>query len=162
MQQRALAGQEQQSKVAEASADERDAVRALVTTARLELADRATPQLLERLAQTLRAAAVDPELGRVLAAGRLTEELRAVGFGPLEAVSPRRRSDDGSAQKASRERVKQLRAEARRLAGEAQAAARAAADADREAIRRRAEAEERRRDAEQAAAALAEAEAMLT
>jgi hypothetical protein len=158
VQQRALAGKEPQAAVNEATGRERDAVRALVTAARKELGSRASPQLLDRLTQTLRAAAVEPELARTLAAGRLTEELQAVGFGTLEAVAPRRR-DDSAARKAARERVKQPRAEARRLAAEAHAAERAADDAVREAERLRSEADERRRAAEQAATALADAEA---
>jgi hypothetical protein len=160
VQQRALAGREPQAAVSEATADEREAVRALVAAARTDLESRATPQLLDRLTQTLRAAAVEPDLARGLAAGRLTEERQAVGFGTLEAITPRRR-DDGAARKAARERVNQLRAEARRLAAEAQAAKRAADDAEREAARLRREADDRRREAEQAATALADAEAAL-
>ena len=52
--------------------------------------------MLDRLGQTLRAAAIDETGPRACSKrGRLTEELKAVGFGPLEAVAaaraPRRR-----------------------------------------------------------------------
>lgn len=160
VQQRALAGKESQATVADAAAAERDAVRALVGVARRELERRATPQLLDRLTQTLRAAAVEPELARLLVAGRLTEEAQAVGFGSLEAVAPRRR-DDFEERKAARERVKQLRSEARRLAAEAQEARRAADHAAHEAERLRREADERTEAADRAATALADAEAAL-
>ncbi len=159
VQQRALAGTETQEEVAKAAARERDAVRALVVAARSELGRRATPQLLDRLAQTLRAAAVDPANASTLEAGRLTEDLRAVGFGPLEAVAPRRRRAPAADRRAQRERVKTLRDEAHRLAAEARAAEQHAESAEREAARLRATAAERRAEAERAATALANAEA---
>lgn len=144
VQQRALSGDEQAAHVSEATAHERDAVRTLVAAARDQLGARANPSVLDRLTQTLRAAANDPELAPLLRAGRLTEELQAVGFGPLEAVTPIRRRDE-EAERAARERIAALRAEARRLAAEA-----------REAERR---ADELRDAADRAAEALAEAEA---
>ncbi|HTR33342.1 MAG TPA: hypothetical protein VMH47_05660 [Gaiellaceae bacterium] len=145
VQQRALAGQEPASEVDEAAGAERDAVRALLAVARTELERRATAPFLDRLAQTLRAAAVQPESAIMLLRGRLTEELEAVGFGPLEAVAqaPSGPTED-ELREAARERVSALRAEARRLDAEARAAER--------------DAEERRREAEAAAAELAEAE----
>lgn len=158
VQQRALAGKASQSEVADATADERTAVRALVAAARKELGSRATSPVLDRLTQTLRAAAVDPALATTLVAGRLTEELQPVGFGPLEAVAPARRSKADSAAKAARERVKELRAESRRLATEAREAAQAAASAEREATRLRTEADERQAAADRAAKRLADAE----
>jgi hypothetical protein len=157
VQQRALAGREQQAEVASAAERERDAVRALVAAARGELGDRATSQVLDRLSQTLRGAAVDPAVAASLAAGRLVEELHPVGFGPLEAVAPRRRRESPQAQAAERERLKQLRAEARRLAAEAVRAAQAADEAEREAARLRREADMLEREAERAASALADA-----
>ena len=158
VQQRALAGREPHAEVTGASARERDAVRALVAAARTELGDRATPQLLDRLSQTLRAAAVDPDAASVLAAGRLAEELHAVGFGPLEPVAPRQRPPSAQTRAAERERVKELRTQARRLAEEARRAALAADEAEHEAQRLRQEAGELARRAERAATALAEAE----
>jgi hypothetical protein len=159
VQQRALAGREAQSEVNAAAGRERDAVRALVAVARSELGGRATPQLLDRLSQTLRAAAVDRDLGPVLAAGRLVEELHPVGFGPLEAVAPRPRAPSSEARAAERERLKGLRAEARHRAAEARRAALAADEAELDAGRLRRKADELAREAERAATALADAEA---
>jgi hypothetical protein len=159
VQQRTLAGRETQSEVTAAAGRERDAVRALVAAARSELGGRATQQLLDRLSQTLRAAAVDPDSGPVLTAGRLAEELQPVGFGPLEAVAPRRRRLGSEARAAERERLKALRAEARRLAAEARRAALAADEAEQEAGRLRRTADELAREAERAATVLAEAQA---
>lgn len=157
VQQRALAGREPQAEVTAASGREREAVRALLAAAREELGGRATPQLLDRLSQTLRAAAVDPAAAAVLAAGRLAEELQTVGFGPLEAVAPRRRSRDTLDRAAERERLKELRAETRRLAADAHRAARVANEAEQEAARLRREADRLAEAAERAAKALADA-----
>jgi hypothetical protein len=156
-QQRALAGKAPADEVADASADERDAVRALVAAAREALGARATPQLLDRLSQTLRAAAVDPAAGPLLERGRLTEEVKSAGFAPLEAVRPARRRTDDLA-RAARARVKELRAEAKRLAKEASEADRAAREAERAAALLRREADDRRGESERAATELAEAE----
>jgi hypothetical protein len=159
-QQQSLAGRAPAQEVSEAAEAERVAIRALVAAARDALGGRATPQLLDRLSQTLRAAAVDPGARDLLERGRLTEELRAVGFGPLEAVKPvRRRTDDLA--RAARERVKELRAEAKRLARDASDAERAAHEAEHAAALLRREADERRADAERAATELAEAEESL-
>jgi len=156
-QQRALAGKAATEDVAAASAAERDAVRALLASGRSLLGTRAHAGLLDRLAQTLRAAAVDDQGRGLLQRGRVTEELQAVGFGPLEAVKPApRRRDDVT--RAARERVTALRADARRLAQEARAAERAADKAEAAAGILRAEAVQRRDEADRAAAALAGAE----
>ncbi len=157
VQQQALGGKARADDVAEASAAERDAVRALLAAARKRLGGRATPTLLDRLGQTLRAAAVDDHARLLLERGRLTDELKAVGFGPLEAVKPaRRRSDEVG--RAARERVTALRAEARRLAAEARDAEVAAEQAERARTILVEEAEAKRAEAERAAAELAEAE----
>jgi hypothetical protein len=158
--QRALAGNAGADEVLEASASERDAVRALLAAARTQLGARATPTLLDRLGQTLRAAAVDEVARSLLERGRLTDELKAVGFGPLEAVKPtRRRSDEVG--RAARERVTVLRAEARRLAEEAQDADMAADQAMRASTLLQEEAAQKRAAAERAAAELDEAEESL-
>jgi hypothetical protein len=157
VQQDALRGKSAADDVAEASGAERDAVRALLAVARQRLGERATATLLDRLGQTLRAAAVDDEARKLLERGRLTDELNAVGFGPLEAVRPtRRRSDEVG--RAARERVTALRAEARRLAGEAEDAELAAEQAERAHAILIEEAEQKQAQAQQAAAELAEAE----
>lgn len=159
-QQRSLAGQASADEVGEASTAEREALRALLTSARTALGARAGAPLLERLSQTLRAAAIDENARALLQRGRLTEELKAAGFGPLEAVTQSRRRGDEVA-RVARERVKALRSEARRLDGEARTAEQAAADASRAAEILETEAAEKRGEAARAAAELAEAEADL-
>lgn len=151
---RALGGRAGAAEVAAAAHAEREAVRRLLEAGRDVLGDRATPQTLERLRQTLRSAAVEPQARTLLERGRLTEEVRTVGFGLLEAVQPApvRREDD---RRARQERLRRLREEARRLVREAAAAERAADDAERDARRLRGEAEELGRAADEAAAALA-------
>jgi hypothetical protein len=156
-QQRALAGNADAAGISDASDAERDAVRALVVAGRRLLGDRANAGLLDRLTQTLRAAAVDEEASSLLRGGRLTEELQAVGFGPLEAVPPRRRDAD-EVRRAAREHVNALRAEARKLAAEAREADEAADEAARAAEELREAAVAKREEAERAATALANAE----
>jgi hypothetical protein len=160
VQQRALEGKASGDDVGDAAAAERDAIRALLASARKQLGSKATPTLLDRLSQTLRAAAVDEEGRSLLARGRLTEELKAIGFGPLEAVKPSKRRGDEVA-RVARERVTALRAEARRLTAEARDAERAADEASRAAEILREEAEQKRAEAERAATELADAEEAL-
>jgi hypothetical protein len=161
VQQRALGGRESPDEVTQAAARERDAVRELVVAARGELGKRASGTTLERLSQTLRAAALDPDGASLLAAGRLTEELRAVGFGSLEAVAPKRRPNAADARRALRERVSELRAASRRLAAEAREADTAAREAERAAEKLRAAADAKTAEAERALAELEAAEAEL-
>jgi hypothetical protein len=159
-QQRALAGNAKPEEVADASAAERETIRALLTAARGHLGERATSPLLDKLSQTLRAAAVDTAARPLLERGRLTEELKAVGFGPLEAVRPAPRRGDEVA-RAARERVSALRADARRLGADAQEAEREVAEAERALEALREEARQKRADAERVATELAEAEEAL-
>ncbi len=161
VQQRALSGDASHDDVSDAAATERDTIRALLSSARKQLGAKATPALLDRLSQTLRAAAVDEQGRLLLERGRLTEELKAVGFGPLEAVTPSKRRGGDEVARAARERVTALRAEARRLTTEARDAERAAHDAARAAEILREEAEQKRAEAERAVAELAEAEEAL-
>jgi hypothetical protein len=156
-QQRSLGGKASADEVNDAAVAEREAVRALLASTRGVLGPRATPALLERLSQTLRAAAIDQATRLLLQRGRLTEELKAAGFGPLEAVPPSRRRGDEVA-RAARERVTTLRAEVRRLEHEAREADQTAAEASRTAKILAGEAAEKRREAEQTAAELADAE----
>jgi hypothetical protein len=159
-QQRTLAGDATAEELADATNAERAAIRSLLTSARAALGDRGTAAVLDRLGQTLRAAAID-ELGReLLERGRLTEELKAVGFGPLEAVKPSRRRGDEIA-RAARERVTVLRATARELSAQARAAEEAAREAETTARMLQEEAVQRRVEAERAAQELAEAEQAL-
>jgi hypothetical protein len=163
-QEQALRGKAAASDVNAAARAERDAVRDLVAAARgvLEEAGHAASQTtLDRVSQTMRAAAVD-EVGReLLARGRFDEELKGVGFGTLTAVKPaaRPRTDE---LRAARERVKALRAEARRLASEAREAETEAARAERDAERARERAQAKREEADVAATKLADAEAALS
>lgn len=159
-QQRTLTGDASADELADATNVERAAIRTLLTSARSALEGRATASILDRLGQTLRAAAID-ELGReLLERGRLTEELTAVGFGPLEAVKPSRRRGDEIA-RAARERVTTLRATARTLAAQARAAEEAAREAERTAQILQEEAVQHRLAAERAAQELADAEQAL-
>lgn len=161
VQQRALSGRASSDDVAQAATREREAIRSLLAAARDDLGTRASGNTLERLSQTFRTAAVDPAASSLLLAGRLTEELRAVGFGSLEAVEPRRRADPAAARSALRARLTELRAEARRLAAEARESDKAAREAERAAAKLREEAGRKAADAEQAAAELAAAEEQL-
>jgi hypothetical protein len=156
-QQRALAGNAKQEEVTEAAATERETIRALLTAARRRFGDRATSALLDKLSQTLRAAAVDTVARQLLERGRLTEELQAVGFGPLEAVKPAARHGD-EVGRAARERVSALRAEARRLSADAQEADRELEEAELALEALREEAKQKRADAARVAAELGEAE----
>jgi hypothetical protein len=160
-QQRALAGKAKADEVADAAGAERDAIRALLAAARARFGSRATPAMLDKLSQTLRAAAVDETARPLLATGRLSEELKAVGFGPLEAVKPSKRQESAEASRAARERVAALRAEARRLTGEARDAEREADEAARASEALRAEAREKREAAERIATEVTEAEEAL-
>jgi hypothetical protein len=155
-QERALAGAAGAPEVGAARAAERDVVRELIKSARTELDPPVAPAALERLEQTLRAAAADPTARDLLARGRLGVEVEAAGFEQFAGVAPiRRRRDEVAA--AARERVKALRAEVRQLAAEARSAERAAVTAERTAETLRAEAdakhEQSRRAEEQLAAA---------
>ncbi len=156
-QQRALAGNAKPDEVADAATAEREAIRGMLTAARRHFGDRATSPLLDKLSQTLRAAAVDRAARPLLERGRLTEELKAVGFGPLEAVKPAARRGD-EVGRAARERVSALRAEARSLTADAQEAEREVEEAERALQSLRDEAEQRRADAARVANELAEAE----
>ena len=159
-QQRTLTGEATAEELADATNAERQAIRSLLTSARSALGSRGTASVLDRLGQTLRAAAID-EVGReLLERGRLTEELTAVGFGPLEAVKPPRRRGDEIA-RAARERVTALRATARSLSAQARAAEEAAREAEAAAQILHEEAVQHRLDAERAAQELAEAEQAL-
>jgi hypothetical protein len=159
----ALRGRAGAADVSTAARAEREAVRDLVTAAR-ELLDEAghaaSQATLDRVSQTLRAAAVDETARELLERGRFEEELRGVGFGSLAAVqpAPRPRTDE---LRAAREHAKELRAEARRLAKEARDAEAEAERLEHEAARAREEAEAKRVEAERAATELAEAEAAL-
>jgi hypothetical protein len=151
-QERAVRGHAGAADVSAAARAEREAVRGLVAAARglLEEAGRPASQpLLDRISQTLRAAAVDESSRDLLAHGRLEAEVEAVGFGSLTAVEPLARPRAGAREQA-RERAKALRAEARRLEREAREADAEARLAEREADAARATADDARRRADEA------------
>lgn len=126
-QESALAGKGA-SAVAEATREHRAALERVRREARrLELSD----SVLERVASTLRAASVDPELQPLLERGLLAREVESAGFGldPVTvADAPARKSkrtgDDGErARAAAREALAAARrrlAEAKRAAGAAE------------------------------------------
>jgi hypothetical protein len=100
--------------VRKATTDERAAVRGLTRLAEKLLAGEgraATQATLERVAATLRAAAVDPEAASLLVAGRLPDEVEASGFGAVESLAPapRKKQDEAGEARARREREQRLR-----------------------------------------------------
>lgn len=149
-----------------------DAARGLLSTEGVEL----SATVLERVDETLHAAALDHEARERVRAGTLVQELRHVGFGlgggeaaadpkpparPSGATAPsaaRTRTDAERVkrERAAREEAERARVEARKQARSAEAAARRAAERAEHAVRA---AEERR---ERAAEALEKAEAALT
>lgn len=149
-----------------ATAAERDALRKLTQQANEILTgsgQRPTPAVLERVAATVRSAALDPRGRELLAAGMLVEELESSGFGAFEGMRvPTRRKPAQRATKQTgvaeerrrKERVRKLRERARKLAA-------AAAEAEQEAERVEAEAARERRKAEGAGAAAERARAEL-
>jgi hypothetical protein len=136
---------------------EREAIRRLTAAARKLLADEhgaATDATLERVAQTLRAAAVTEEGRELLARGRLPEELSTTGFDVVAGLSPPKRTP---ARPKKRDRSAEVAA-AREALKEARAREREAAKRVRRA---EAELEEARAEADEAAEAVAEAEEAL-
>ncbi len=121
----------------------------------LQDAGRPAPQaILERVAATLRAAAVDDEGRRLLEAGRLAAELDPAAFGGLAGVpaaAPRRKpgtQKPSAAHKRCQREEEQRRRQS--LGQRARELARAARAAEREAEKTQAAAEKARRRAEQA------------
>lgn len=107
----------------------------------------ATRPVMERIAALLRAAALDPAVGRLLAAGRLTEEVHLSGFEALGGIpAPKRRP--GAAARPSvtvdrrrEERLRRLRDRLADLEQSAAAAEKEAKAAERAAERARAAAD---------------------
>ena len=126
----------------EAQRAERKAIAALMRAAEDVLAAAGRPAsraTLDRIAATLRAGAVDESARELLAAGRLSEDLDATGFGALAGMTvaprPKAKSDEGKRERLARAReaVRDARAEERELRREATAAERRAKQA-REAV----------------------------
>jgi hypothetical protein len=131
----------------EAAGDERDAIGRLMARAE-DIAGRQSAATMERVRETLHAAAVDEDVGGLVAAGRLTVEQRAIGFGAPGALrtdpaAPKRAAADTDDRRQRRE----LQAAQRRVARAESAHQRAtdeAARAPRELERAAAELEEAR------------------
>lgn len=106
--------------VRDATADERAAVRKLTHRAQDLLREErrtASRQTLERIATTLRAAAVDPEAAKLLTAGRLAEELDSPGFAAVAELAPRRppKRESDSAKRTREKERRDLEARIARL-----------------------------------------------
>jgi len=128
---------------------EREALKRLVQLA----GEYAGATQIQKVRQTLQAAAVDEEAAEQVRAGRLERELEPAGFGTLLAAAPRKPKRDEARERRIRE-AEAAEQEARAaLAG----AERAEAEARSEWERLRDEAEKARRRAEEAARRLREA-----
>jgi hypothetical protein len=149
-----------------ATAAERGALRTLTQRAQKVLAAEghgSGAAALERVASTLRGAAVDPGRGELLARGRLNEELDSAGFDalagmPVRAQPSRSRPNAKPAPPAVdprlQNRIRKLRERVKQLEDSAAEAGRAADSAQ-------AEAEGARKKAERARAAVEDARAKL-
>jgi hypothetical protein len=155
-----LGGRGNPADLREAADRERKAVEQLSTTARGLLTSEGhelSGTMLERVAETLHAAALDPDARGEVADGCLERELRHVGLGSasLSPAAPSGRTKPGKRTKpdkrADRKRDERLK-EARRAAGDARRAAE-------RAVRALRSAEERR---DRAIAALDDAEAQVS
>jgi hypothetical protein len=170
-QQRALEGKGG-SDLQERLAAQRGSVRALARLGRDILADEGRSvgdAIVERIAKTLDAAALDEGSAARLRAGRLTEELEPPGFEALAGMAPAalprkraatgKRKSDGVAE--ARARVTEAKREARERGRQATGAERDAERAEQAAAEARRIAQEARERADEADSALAEAEAAL-
>jgi hypothetical protein len=170
-QERALAGKGAND-LRERLAEQRKAVRALARLGRDILAAEGrsvSEAVVERIAKTLDAAALDDGSRFLLRAGRLTEELEPPGFDALArmaAGTPTKQQRKSTPRKGpdvagARRRLQEARHEARALAREAMDAERQAARAEKAAAEGRRAAEQARARADKAERSVAEAEAAL-
>jgi hypothetical protein len=170
-QQRALGGKGG-SDLQDRLAEQRRSVRALARLGRDILADEGrsvSDAIVERIAKTLDAAALDEGWRFQLRAGRLTEELEPPGFEALVGMAPERGPRKGAAAAKpkpgriaeARRRVQEAQREVRARAREAQQAEGEAGRAERAAGEARQAARAARERADEAERALAEAEAAL-
>lgn len=137
--------------VQEAAGAERTAVEGLVAAARGVLADAgrpATDATLDRVRDTLHAAASDDTVRELVRAGRVVEDAEATGFALAglspgkgakrpAAARPRKADRAAARRKEAAERVKQAQAELAEAEGAVREAERALARAEKEADRRR-------------------------
>ncbi|HEU5279834.1 MAG TPA: hypothetical protein VFU26_13130 [Gaiellaceae bacterium] len=154
-QREALAGNETDALRA-ATRAQRDTLQALTHRAHELLGEAGVAPgaaVVERIASTLRAAAVDPDARERLESGRLNEELEAPGFGAFEGMplpparKQQRRPRKPPADARRAERLRKLQERARELED-------AAREAEREAERSTAAAERARAKADRARAEL--------
>ena len=145
--------------VADATREHRASLeRVLREARRLELSD----SVLERVASTLRAASVDPELQPLLERGLLAREVESAGFGldpGLAVAAPTRKPKPKDGGKPKNGRAKHARGAKLEAAREELAQAkREAGEVERKRKRLVKELESAERDAERASAAVAKAE----
>jgi hypothetical protein len=152
-----------QERLREATTAERDAVRTLAHGAQEVLQERPAAAVLDRIASTLRAAALDADARELLTAGRLNEELEPTGFGGLADIpvpaTPKRPQKRAPARPSAEER--RLKERLRKLRERADKLAAAANEAERDAERAESEAARERRKADRARAAADRARAEL-
>jgi hypothetical protein len=153
---RLLAGEDAAAELRDASTQEREAVTELTRRAEAVLRESgrtATQTTLDRIAATLRAAALTDDGRRLLEAGRLTGELEPPGFDELAGAGrPIRRRTTQRATADRRRRHEQDQQRKRELREQARLLEREAREAEHEADRAEAVAREARRRAEQARA----------
>jgi hypothetical protein len=152
----------------EATEAARSALESLVDSARIVLDEqgrRSTDATVEAVARTLRAAAIDPEAGELLAQGRLTREVESVGFDALAGMMvPAERGRERRTKQAPAERPAETRAQERRIAALTERVAglrQATKEAETKANRAEREAAKLRKLAERERSRLVEAEAKL-
>ena len=147
--------------VREATAAERASLRKLTRLAEQVLSEEgrpATAATLERVASTLRAAAVEPDAASLLSAGRLPDEVESSGFAALAAMAPppsrRRPAANREERKPNAAQVKKLEARVAKLEERAADLAERADRAETAAAEARERAETARAEAEEAASEL--------
>ena len=152
----------------EATEAARSALESLLGSARSVLDEQgrpATDATVEAIAGTLRAAAIDPDAGELLAQGRLTREVESVGFDALAGmVLPAERGRGRRTKQAPEERPAKTRAQERRIAALTERVAglrQATKEAETKANRAEREAGKLRKLAERERSRLVEAEAKL-
>jgi hypothetical protein len=151
--------------VREATAAERTSLRKVTRLAEEVLAEEGRPAsatTLERIASTLRAAAVEPDAATLLTAGRLPDEVEPSGFAALAAMAPppstRRRAKAKRAEpRSSRPQIRKLEARAQKLEARAADLSERAERAETAAAEARRRADEARVEADAAARELRDA-----
>ena len=162
-QQRALGGKGG-SELQDRLAEQRQAVRALARLGRDILADEGrsvSDAIVERIAKTLDAAALDEGSRFLLRAGRLTDELEPPGFEALAGMAPTRRQKSAARAKTKGGRLTEARRHVQEAKREVRARASEALEAEREAERAESAAGKARRAAQAARERSEEAERSL-